>query len=263
MPSDVWTFPLRNISSKYSCEGGCSECVPVCQALRWAPAVSLWPGEEAARLLFTGWAQRQEAAYLSARVGTGTRPATWLPQLCALGEVGNLASLVQGVPDEFVEEHLSPGPLKSRFHYAAGATARSVARALGGLAQVAMRPLGFNLLSISRQRPGHGVLPHCPLRNSWTNRPCHPVSWYVMAPVSSLQRGLPAEWPARGGDTQIAATQRVGWLQGEGGWQVDVGVEGQWGPGTEYYAPHGGQAPTLPFSLPTTPGSSNASSLPA
>lgn len=167
------------------------------------------------------------------------------------------------VPDESVEEHLSPGPLKSRFHYAAGATARSVARALGGLAQVAMRPLGFNLLSISRQRPGHGVLPHCPLRNSWTNRPCHPVSWYVMAPVSSLQRGLPAEWPARGGDTQIAATQRVGWLQGEGGWQVDVGVEGQWGPGTEYYAPHGGQAPTLPFSLPTTPGSSNASSLPS
>lgn len=187
--------------------------------------VSLWPWEEAARLLFTEEAQGQEVAYLSARVGAGTQAATWLPQLCALGEVSNLASLVQGVPDESVEEHLSPSPLKSRFHYAAGATARSAARPLGGLAQVAMRPWGFSLHAISRQRPAHGVLHAILSETVGQTGSVTPVSWYIVARVSSLQGGLPAEWPAQEDYTQRAATQTVGWLQGEGGWQGDVGVE--------------------------------------
>lgn len=64
------------------------------------------------------------------QAGTGTPAATWLPQLCALGEVHSLASLAQRVPGESVEhqEHLSPGTPKSPFHYAAGTTARCEAR---------------------------------------------------------------------------------------------------------------------------------------
>lgn len=62
----------------FSCLGGCSRLCPRGQALRWplqtpcrgSLTVALGGGS---RLLRTGEAQRQEAAYLSARVGPGTQ----------------------------------------------------------------------------------------------------------------------------------------------------------------------------------------------
>lgn len=150
--------------------------------------------------------------YLSARVGTGIHSATCLPQLCTLGEVDNLASLAQRVPDESVSEHqeLSPGTPESRFHHAAGATVRSVARPHLGLDQVAMHLLG--LLYISRQRPAHNVFPYCPLRfRVGQTGSVTPVSWYIVAPSFLPAGWLPAEWPAQEGDTQISNHPK-GWL---------------------------------------------------
>lgn len=174
--------PLKNVSL---CDRHCGRPPQTLCRARLSVA-----REEAARLLFTGEVQRQEAAHLSARVGTGTQAATWLPQLCALGEAGHLASLVPGVPDESVEEHLSPGPLKSPFHYAAGATAGAWPGP-SGLAQVAMRPLGFNLFP-SAGRGQRMVSSHTVL--SETVGQTGPATPSVL--VCRGPSFLPARWPA-------------------------------------------------------------------